>query len=166
MDFEVNFLLRILNRKSKEIDAIYRSIALKLGLSESEFWILYTLAGMQSDCSQQDICREVSLSKQTINSGIRSLGRKGFLFLERTEGSGRSKKIQLTDQGRCFILSQIEPVLKAEREAFLQLSYRERESYILLSQIYEEYLEEEMDFTFEDFKMPETFRDLEGFLTN
>lgn len=29
-----------------------------------------------------------------------------------------------------------------------------------------EYLEEDMDFTFEDFKMPETFKDLEGFLTN
>ena len=26
--------------------------------------------------------------------------------------------------------------------------------------------DEDMDFTFEDFKMPETFRDLEGFLTN
>lgn len=29
-----------------------------------------------------------------------------------------------------------------------------------------EYLDEELDFTFEDFKMPETFTDLEGFLTN
>ncbi|MCH5186833.1 MAG: phage tail tube protein [Oscillospiraceae bacterium] len=28
------------------------------------------------------------------------------------------------------------------------------------------YLDEEMDFTFEDFKMPETFADLPGFLTN
>lgn len=29
-----------------------------------------------------------------------------------------------------------------------------------------EYLDEDMDFTFEDFKMPETFKNLEGFLTN
>lgn len=29
-----------------------------------------------------------------------------------------------------------------------------------------EYLDEDMDFTFEDFKMPETFTDLQGFLTN
>ena len=29
-----------------------------------------------------------------------------------------------------------------------------------------EYLDEDMDFTFEDFKMPESFKDLEGFLTN
>lgn len=29
-----------------------------------------------------------------------------------------------------------------------------------------EYLDENMDFTFEDFKMPESFKDLEGFLTN
>jgi len=29
-----------------------------------------------------------------------------------------------------------------------------------------EYLDEDMDFTFEDFKMPESFADLEGFLTN
>ena len=29
-----------------------------------------------------------------------------------------------------------------------------------------EYLDEDMEFTFEDFKMPETFKDLEGFLTN
>lgn len=29
-----------------------------------------------------------------------------------------------------------------------------------------EYLDEDMDFTFEDFKMPESFTDLDGFLTN
>lgn len=29
-----------------------------------------------------------------------------------------------------------------------------------------EYLDEDMDFTFEDFKMPEAFKDLEGFVTN
>lgn len=29
-----------------------------------------------------------------------------------------------------------------------------------------EYLDEEMDFTFEDFSMPETFRNLDGFVTN
>lgn len=29
-----------------------------------------------------------------------------------------------------------------------------------------EYLDEEMDFTFEDFSMPESFRELTGFLTN
>lgn len=29
-----------------------------------------------------------------------------------------------------------------------------------------DYLDEDMDFTFEDFKMPETFRHLDGFLTN
>lgn len=29
-----------------------------------------------------------------------------------------------------------------------------------------EYLDEKMDFTFEDFKMPEKFMDLEGFVTN
>ncbi|MDO4295020.1 MAG: phage tail tube protein [bacterium] len=29
-----------------------------------------------------------------------------------------------------------------------------------------EYLEEDMDFTFEDFRMPESFKELEGFLTN
>ena len=29
-----------------------------------------------------------------------------------------------------------------------------------------EYLDEEIDFTFEDFKMPEMFKELEGFLTN
>jgi hypothetical protein len=29
-----------------------------------------------------------------------------------------------------------------------------------------EYLDEDMDFTFEDFKMPESFKYLDGFLTN
>ena len=29
-----------------------------------------------------------------------------------------------------------------------------------------EYLDEEMDFTFEDFKMPESFNELDGFVTN
>ena len=29
-----------------------------------------------------------------------------------------------------------------------------------------EYLDEDMDFTFEDFSMPEKFKNLKGFLTN
>lgn len=145
MDLDVNFMLQILNRQSKETDAVYKGLALKLRLSESEFWILYTLADIQDNCSQQDICRELSISKQTINSAIQSLCRKEFLFLERTEGSGRSKKIHLTDQGRRFVVWQIEPVLKAERKAFSKLSREERENYMHLSQKYEAYLQEEMN---------------------
>lgn len=126
MDLDVNFMLHILNRQSKETDAIYKGLALKLGLSESEFWILYMLADIQDDCSQRDICRELSLSRQTINSAIQNLCRKELLFLERSKDSGRSKKNSPDRPGQAFYCVADRACFESRKKSFLEIKLQRK----------------------------------------
>lgn len=143
-------MLMTLKRQGRENDKIYRNLASGLGLAESEFWILYMLAGMTEGCFQQDICRELLLPKQTVNSAIRSLCRKNLIFLERVETTRNKKKVCLTEQGKQLSAWQMKPIREAERKAFLKLDRRERESLEILSRKYAVCLREEMDLWMEE----------------
>ena len=40
----------------KELEGVYRGAIKHLAISESEFWIWYTLVAVQGEHTQQDIC--------------------------------------------------------------------------------------------------------------
>ena len=115
------------NRLYKELDDIY------LGISDSALAVLYVVCTLGDGCLQKDICREAYVSKQTINSSVRSLERNGFLYLEK---SGRDKHICLTEKGRQFVEQKIRPVVDMENGAFLEMEPEERAEFIRLSQKY------------------------------
>ena len=121
------------NRLYKELDDIYHEIALAIGVSDSAFEVLYVVCTLGDGCLQKDICREAYVSKQTVNSSVRSLERNGFLYLEK---SGRDKHICLTEKGRQFVEQKIRPVADMENEAFLEMGPEERAELIRLSQKY------------------------------
>lgn len=56
-------------------------------MSENELWIWYTLIAMQDEYSQQDICNAWSLSKQTVNSIVLNMIKKGYVYLKMVPGS-------------------------------------------------------------------------------
>ena len=93
------------NRMYKELDDLYHEIALGIGMSDGEFSALYAISSLGDGCLQRDICREVYVSKQTINSAVRKLERKGILYLE--EKKGRDKKIFLTEKGKDLLLRRL-----------------------------------------------------------
>ena len=121
------------NRLYKELDDIYHEIALAIGVSDSAFEVLYVVCILGDVCLQKDICREAYVSKQTVNSSVRSLERNGFLYLEK---SGRDKHICLTEKGRQFVEQKIRPVVDMENGAFLEMEPEERAEFIRLSQKY------------------------------
>ena len=59
--------LREFNCLYKEVDEIYHEIALKMGISDSGFIILYALAELGDGCLQKDIAKIYYISKQTVN---------------------------------------------------------------------------------------------------
>lgn len=73
MNHDIDAMLKNLNCRDKEIDAMYYKIAVNLNLSESAFWILYMLTSAGQECSQQEISQKLSISRQTVNSAICSL---------------------------------------------------------------------------------------------
>lgn len=152
MNRDINVLLKTLNYQIKEVDAIYYKIATCLKLSESAFWILYTLADTAQECSQQDISRQLSISRQTVNSSIHSLVQKGYLFLECSSNPSRKKNIKMTDRGKRFVRQHITPLQNAEREAFLKMKNLEQEQYVSLAQTYTFNLQTEIEKFLQSYK--------------
>lgn len=126
--------LREYNRIYKEVNDIYRDAAAKFGLSNSAFDILYTICEMGDGCLQRDVCNATFIPKQTVNSSIRKLEQSGYVTL--SDGKGRSKHIHLTESGHTLLEETIFPIVKAENEAFTELSQEECELLLKLNSKY------------------------------
>ena len=73
------------NRKYNNLfrleNELYHDIAVKMGLSDSAFGILYWLDDLGDGCLQRDVCVASGLTKQTVNSSVHKLERTGFVEL-------------------------------------------------------------------------------------
>lgn len=87
MESKQNRALKEFDSLYKMIDDVYHEIALSMHLTDSAFLILYCLLELGDGCSQKDICKLYSISKQTVNSSVKSLEDKGVLI--RKSGVGR-----------------------------------------------------------------------------
>lgn len=108
--------LKEFNRIYKKTNEIYHDIALRLGLSDSAFDILYSISELGDGCLQKDICNATCIPKQTIHSSIRQMEKSGYLTLSSVKG--RSMHITLTDLGKNLLERTIYPVMQMEGEAF------------------------------------------------
>lgn len=111
--------MRRCNRIYKEFEDIYREIDRWAGLSASAFGILYHLMDLGDGCLQRDICAEAFVSKQTVNSSIRTLERQGLIRLQ--PGRGREEHIHFTEKGRRLAEERILPVMEAENQTLAEL---------------------------------------------
>ena len=122
------------NRIFKECNHIYHDIALKLGLSDSGFDILYTLCEIGDGCLQKDICDATMLSKQTIHSSVQKLAKDGYLSLQ--PGKGRDLHIHLTSAGKALMEEKIAPAIQIENLAFTDMTDDEQEEFLRLNRKY------------------------------
>ena len=68
MESKQNRALKEFDSLYKMIDDVYHEIALSMDLTDSAFLILYCLLELGDGCSQKDICKLYSISKQTVQS--------------------------------------------------------------------------------------------------
>lgn len=122
------------NRIFKECNHIYHDIALKLGLSDSGFDILYTLCDIGNGCLQKDICDATMLSKQTIHSSVQKLAKDGYLSLQ--PGKGRDLHIHLTPAGKALMEEKIAPAIRTENLAFTDMTDDEQAEFLRLNRKY------------------------------
>ena len=73
---------REFNRMYKEVDELYHEVALKSGLSDTSFLVLFSIVELGDGCLQIDIANRYFISKQTISSSVRALEQKGYLYLK------------------------------------------------------------------------------------
>lgn len=125
---------------------IYSGIASALDLSESTFWILYVVSKPNHNYVQQEICEEWSFSKQTINSAIKVLIDKGYIYLEQAPlPDTRKKSIKLTCLGEKFAAQKVGLLHQMEQHALSKMTLAEQETYLSLSQKYISDLREATD---------------------
>ena len=120
----------------REQNQLYRDVATSFGISESAFDILYAiyLAG-ESGISQRDICVQMCIGKQTVNSSIHKLEREGVVVLE--SGPGRRGLLaHLTPVGLELAERTIVPMIEAELAALREFDDRELELALLLGRRY------------------------------
>ena len=89
-----------LNYSASRIANAYHDAARRLGLSDSELDILYTLCTHAPSCPQSAIYKETGATRSTINSAIRKLEKAELLYL--TPGQGRGTRVYLTERGRAL----------------------------------------------------------------
>lgn len=122
------------NRIFKECNHIYHEIALKLGMSDSGFDILYTICEIGNGCLQKNICEATLLSKQTIHSSVRKLEKDGYLFLK--SGKGRDMQIFLTPAGNALVEKKISLAIQAENQSFTDMTEEEQQEFLRLNKKY------------------------------
>ena len=135
--------LQTLNRLYKESDHIYSSLASKLGMTETTFWVLYAITHSEDPMTQNDLCNDFFFPVQTIHSAINTLRKKGLLELQVIPGTRNRKAILLTEKGKTFVANTIHKTDEIEKNAFLLFNEEERELYLSLFRRHIDYLKSE-----------------------
>ena len=69
-------LLEQMNRQFNECNALYHELAVHYGVSDTVFWLLYSLYNSSEPQTQNCLCMEWNLPKQTMNSAVASWSSK------------------------------------------------------------------------------------------
>ncbi len=125
-----------LNKMSKKSVALYHKVALSIGVSDSSLGVLYALLEAKTPCSQYDLCGEWFIPKQTINSSVAALQKKGLISLSPIAGTKNKKSIALTGAGKEFVENTVGKLRDTELSALMELAPEERELYVRLNQKY------------------------------
>lgn len=128
----------------QETDRLYYELARGCGLSDSAYWILYDVEVAGGRIPQRSIGAAHSLSRQTVNSSIKSLEARGLVRLEFEPGSRKHKDVLLTDEGEAFCKERVVPAMRAEERAFMSLSARDRREFVRLVRAYADAVDVEM----------------------
>lgn len=136
MDEKIREQIDRINQKTKELNSLYRLAAYKSNISDGEVDIWSALLNCNDEFSQQDLAEMLSLPKQTVNSLITRMIRKGFVILEHAPGTRNRKVIRLTEAGRCFGEQQVKWIFEAEQKAMENTDPEEAMAYVSMLEKY------------------------------
>ena len=142
---DIGSVIDQIEQQRKEQDALYHGVAVRHGLSDTALWILYILHITEGDCTQQDLIRQCFFSKQTINTAVSGLVKKGALTLEMIPGTRNLKRLLLTEAGKEIAAETAAPMREAEKRAYGCLSDEEMGQYLQMTEKLTQALRKEME---------------------
>ena len=131
------------NQMYKEYNDIYQQAARNFDMPTVSFWLIYVLR-QKNVCTQKDFMEQLYYPKQTINSALKLLEKRGYVTLERSEADRRSKLIHLTETGLAFARDTADKIIRAENAAFARLTESERDTFLSLFERLSAVLHDEM----------------------
>lgn len=134
-----------IEQQHKEQDALYHGVAVRHGLSDTALWVLYILHITPGDCTQRDLIRQCFFSKQTVNTAVAGLVKKGYLTLEMIPGTRNLKRLLLTEEGNAIVAETAQPMREAEKRAYGALSEAELDQYLSMTEKLTQALRKEME---------------------
>ena len=102
-------LLDKTNRQFNECNALYHAAAQRCGLSDAAFWTLYALVTSCEPLTQNRIAADWGIPKQTLNSAVAAMVKKGLLALCPGKGAHSGKIVTLTAEGRALAERTVVP---------------------------------------------------------
>lgn len=143
MQSKLSVDMRKINHLMGEIDAVYHSAAVKLGMSDSAMSIIYTIYSEDSPCPISKIRRLSGLSRQTINSALRKLEEDGIIRLKSVDK--KQKAALLTEKGERLAEETVAKLIEAENYVYGAWSESERAEYLRLTGKYLAEIKKEID---------------------
>ena len=95
-------LLDKTNRQFNECNALYHAAAQRCGLSDAAFWTLYALVTSCEPLTQNRIAADWGIPKQTLNSAVAAMVKKGLLALCPGKGAHSGKIVTLTAEEKAI----------------------------------------------------------------
>ena len=126
-----DYLMNI-GRQEKQFDALYRNAGALFGLPDCAMWVLYFLSSSEQELSQQDLIEKMMFPKQTINSSVTGLSKKGIVELTMIPGTRNRKKIALTEAGKVLAANTVDRLFHAECRAAEQMGAERMTAYMEL----------------------------------
>lgn len=122
------------NQIDGQIESCYHEVALKMGLSDSVFWILYVLVTDAPNILQTDLIRTTGMSKTTVNTALKKMERSGILEL--SAAGGRNTCVQLTDKGHLLAEKTVCRLVALENQIYESWSPEEQAMLVRLNRDY------------------------------
>lgn len=112
---------------------LYHEYASHFGLSDTAFWLLYTLCGTEENLTQNQIADLWHMPRQSVNSAAASLVKKGYLVLEKLALARNNKGLRLTAEGKKFCERAILPFYELEERAIRSMNEAELTMFLEIS---------------------------------
>lgn len=100
-----------------QANGLYSSWAASKNINYYLLFVLYALDGQEA-MTQKKICIYTGLTKQTVNSVIKSLKDKGYIELFPGSEDRREKQISLTEKGMAYSEGLLAPLRELEHRVF------------------------------------------------
>ena len=123
-----------------EMNGIYYKIYRRDKLNRREVELLYHIRMAKGTITQRDLCDLTGLPKQTINSAVSALTKKGIVELKETPEGGRLRHIEMTQKGWQFAHDHIDVITLCEQQAFADMGAEEVKKLLELIEQFNEKL--------------------------